>query len=76
MAVGLIKHCDVCGESYDSGKTNHWGYCDGGAKLRGTEQLVKEFNEKSGDERLEILFRMILELENRVADIPYYGPIN
>jgi hypothetical protein len=80
MAVGIIETCERCGESYDSGEAfqrdgHSWAYCDGGAKLRRKEKDLKEFNSKTVDERLEELYNRLIDAEEGLRNVPYYGPI-
>ncbi len=74
MAVGMIKTCPICGETYDEGRGGHWR-CDGGAKKRAAKKAFDNFNQQSIDDRLAELYDRILDLEKQVGRIPYNGPI-
>jgi hypothetical protein len=75
MAVGAINRCGKCDEYFDSGKENHFMYCDGGERVREEAARLAAFNAKSVDERLQILYLDMQRLQKKVGSIPYDGAI-
>jgi hypothetical protein len=66
MAVGMIMRCELCGKSYDKGKTSHWAECDGGEEIRLAAEARARFCAMSTDEQLDYLYDTLQELADRI----------
>lgn len=70
----MIKRCDLCDKSYDSGREYHPAHCDGGAAIRATEKRFRDFQKLSVDKKLDFLYKRLIKLEEDIDNVPR-GPL-